>query len=59
MPFVLEAAGLLATLTHPNQLLNVSSSGFARLLPTCNAKFFGYITFSGIARRRSREQLPT
>jgi hypothetical protein len=45
-PFILETARLLATLTHPNHLVQLSSWGGAPLPPYCNSNDFGYIPFT-------------
>jgi methylated-DNA-[protein]-cysteine S-methyltransferase len=42
IPVILENAGVLATLTHPNHLADLSSWGFTRLPPTCISNDFGY-----------------
>ncbi|MCD1220156.1 hypothetical protein DD565_16805 [Vibrio cholerae] len=43
IPFLLEAAGVLATFAHPNHIVYLCSWGFTLLPPTCNSKLFGYI----------------
>ncbi|ORP95939.1 hypothetical protein B8U03_14800 [Vibrio cholerae] len=42
IPFLLEAAAVLATLVHPNHIVCLCSWGFTHLPPTCNSKLFGY-----------------
>ncbi|AVQ88179.1 hypothetical protein C7R88_13345 [Plesiomonas shigelloides] len=42
MPFLLEAAGVLATFVHPNHIACLCSWGFTHLPPTCNFTLFGY-----------------
>ncbi|PUA72877.1 hypothetical protein DB317_03565 [Vibrio cholerae] len=42
IPFLLEAAGVLATFVHPNHIVCLCSWGFTHLPPTCNSKWFGY-----------------
>ncbi|ASU21916.1 hypothetical protein CCZ37_04615 [Vibrio qinghaiensis] len=46
IPFLLEAAAVLATFVHPNHIVCLCSWGLTHLPPTCNSKLFGYITFS-------------
>ncbi|ORP49926.1 hypothetical protein B7977_08705 [Vibrio cholerae] len=43
IPFLLEAAAVLATFVHPNHTVYPCSWGFALLPPTCNSKEFWYI----------------
>ncbi|ASU23268.1 hypothetical protein CCZ37_12020 [Vibrio qinghaiensis] len=43
MPFLLEAAAVLATFVHPNHIVCLCSWGLTHLPPTCNSKLFGYI----------------
>ncbi|TQQ35760.1 hypothetical protein FLL70_14215 [Vibrio cholerae] len=43
IPFLLEAAGGLATFVHPNHIVYLCSWGLTHLPPTCNSKLFGYI----------------
>ncbi|RBM35143.1 hypothetical protein DLR62_18060 [Vibrio tarriae] len=45
MPFLLEAAGGVATFVHPNHIVCLCSWGFTHLPPICNSKWFGYIPF--------------
>ncbi|TLE29155.1 hypothetical protein D2925_16660 [Vibrio cholerae] len=40
MPFLLEAAAVLATFLHPNHIVCLCSWGFTYLPPTCNSKSF-------------------
>ncbi|POC44262.1 hypothetical protein D8T43_20395 [Vibrio vulnificus] len=42
MPFLLEAAAVLAAFVHPNHIVYLCSWGFTHLPPTCNFKLFGY-----------------
>ncbi|PAR20423.1 hypothetical protein CGT98_12845 [Vibrio metoecus] len=42
IPFLLEAAGVLATFVHPNHIVYLCSWGLTHLPPTCNSKLFGY-----------------
>ncbi|PXA73625.1 hypothetical protein DMC15_06125 [Vibrio sp. 11986-1-5] len=42
MPFLLEAAGVLATFVRPNHIVYLCSWGLTHLPPTCNSKWFGY-----------------
>lgn len=44
VPFVFEAATLLATLAHPSHLVFLSFLGFAPLPPRSNFKSIGYMT---------------
>ncbi|RBM82186.1 hypothetical protein DLR70_08900 [Vibrio paracholerae] len=44
IPFLLEAAAVLATLVHPNHIVCLCSWGFTYLPPTSNSKLFGYIS---------------
>ncbi len=41
IPFLLEAAGVLATFVHPNHIVNLCSWGLSHLPPICNSKLFG------------------
>ncbi|AVQ86551.1 hypothetical protein C7R88_04045 [Plesiomonas shigelloides] len=43
IPFLLEAAAVLATFVHPNYIVCLCSWGFTHLPPTCNFKLFGHI----------------
>ncbi|PWY33235.1 hypothetical protein VV86_14935 [Vibrio vulnificus] len=43
IPFLLEAAAVLAAFVHPNHIAYLCSWGFTHLPPTCNFKLFGYI----------------
>ncbi|PVU67181.1 hypothetical protein C9E85_04040 [Plesiomonas shigelloides] len=43
IPFLLEAAAVLATFVHPNHIVYLCSWGFTHLPPICNFKLFGYI----------------
>ncbi|MCD1217962.1 hypothetical protein D3A86_04700 [Vibrio cholerae] len=45
IPFLLEAAVVLATFVHPNHIVYLCSWGLTHLPPTCNSKLFGYILF--------------
>ncbi|PAS01562.1 hypothetical protein CGT73_08945 [Vibrio cholerae] len=38
IPFLLEAAAVLATFAHPNHIVYLCSWGFTLLPPTCNSK---------------------
>ncbi|ASU21888.1 hypothetical protein CCZ37_04465 [Vibrio qinghaiensis] len=42
IPFLLEAAAVLATFVHPNHIVCLCSWGLTHLPPTCNSKLFGY-----------------
>ncbi|MVB80500.1 hypothetical protein D6U76_02450 [Vibrio cholerae] len=42
IPFLLEAAAVLAAFVHPNHIAYLCSWGFTHLPPTCNFKLFGY-----------------
>ncbi|OZT83532.1 hypothetical protein CIK04_17690 [Vibrio sp. 03_296] len=42
IPFLLEAAAVLAAFVHPNHIAYLCSWGFTHLPPTCNSKLFGY-----------------
>jgi hypothetical protein len=42
IPVILENAGMLAALTHPNHLVYLRSWGFTRLPPICISNDFGY-----------------
>ncbi|PAS31198.1 hypothetical protein CGT71_06335 [Vibrio cholerae] len=42
IPFLLEAAAVLATFVHPNHIVYLCSWGLTHLPPTCNSKLFGY-----------------
>ncbi|PXA70250.1 hypothetical protein DMC15_14115 [Vibrio sp. 11986-1-5] len=42
LPFLLEAAAVLATFVHPNRIVCLCSWGFTHSPPTCNSKSFGY-----------------
>ncbi|MVC38117.1 hypothetical protein C1Y48_15040 [Vibrio cholerae] len=42
IPFLLEAAAVLATFAHPNHIVYLCSWGFTLLPPTCNSKSFWY-----------------
>ncbi|PVU67003.1 hypothetical protein C9E85_04995 [Plesiomonas shigelloides] len=42
IPFLLEAAAVLATFVHPNHIVCLCSWGFTHLPPTCNFTLFGY-----------------
>ena len=42
IPFLLEAAGVLATFVRPNHIVYLCSWGLTHLPPTCNSKLFGY-----------------
>ncbi|MCD1206993.1 hypothetical protein B4939_10950 [Vibrio cholerae] len=42
IPFLLEAAAVLATFVHPNYIVCLCSWGFTHLPPTCNSKSFRY-----------------
>ncbi len=44
IPFLLEAAAVLAAFVHPNHIVYLCSWGFTHLPPTCNFKLFGYRT---------------
>ncbi|OXX37735.1 hypothetical protein B9J90_05205 [Vibrio sp. V09_P4A23P171] len=44
IPFLLEAAAVLATFVHPNHIVCLCSWGLTHLPPTCNSKLFRYIT---------------
>ncbi|AVQ87371.1 hypothetical protein C7R88_08760 [Plesiomonas shigelloides] len=44
IPFLLEAAAVLATFVHPNHIVCLCSWGFTHLPPTCNFTLFGYKT---------------
>ncbi|MBO1390780.1 hypothetical protein BVJ62_00450 [Vibrio cholerae] len=41
MPFLLEAAAVLATFVHPNHIVCLCSWGLTYLPPSCNSKLFG------------------
>ncbi|RBM50585.1 hypothetical protein DLR69_16590 [Vibrio paracholerae] len=43
IPFLPEAAAVLATLIHPNNIVCLCSWGFTYLPPTCNSKLLGII----------------
>ncbi|RBM25546.1 hypothetical protein DLR59_14695 [Vibrio tarriae] len=45
IPFLLEAAAVLATFVHPNHIVYLCSWGLTHLPPTCNSKLFGYRYF--------------
>ncbi|MCO4751463.1 hypothetical protein DK128_09995 [Vibrio cholerae O1 biovar El Tor] len=49
MPFLLEAAAVLAAFAHPNHIVCLCSWGFTHLPPTCNSKQFGYRRRAGCA----------
>ncbi|CSB04211.1 Uncharacterised protein [Vibrio cholerae] len=42
IPFLLEAAAVLATFVHSNHRVYLCSWGLIHLPPTCNSKLFGY-----------------
>ncbi|HAD41807.1 MAG TPA: hypothetical protein DCF97_01620 [Plesiomonas shigelloides] len=42
IPFLLEAAAVLATFVHPNHIVCLCSWGFTHLPPTCNFTLFRY-----------------
>lgn len=44
IPFLLEAAAVLAAFAPPNHIVYLCSRGFAHLPPSCNFKYFGYVT---------------
>ncbi|TRN17362.1 hypothetical protein DM586_00060 [Vibrio fluvialis] len=43
IPFLLEAAAVLAAFIHPNHIAYLCSWGLTHLPPTCNSKLFGYM----------------
>ena len=45
IPFLLEAAAVLATFVHPNHIVCLCSWGFTHVPPTCNFTLFGYIQY--------------
>ena len=45
IPFLLEAAGVLATFVHPNHIVSLCSWVLTHLPPTCNSELLGYILF--------------
>ncbi|MBF4335775.1 hypothetical protein EAY42_11085 [Vibrio anguillarum] len=55
IPFLLEAAAVLATFVHPNHIVCLCSWGLTHLPSTCNSKLFGY---SKIGRSLARNFPP-
>ncbi|ORP12807.1 hypothetical protein DLR71_04390 [Vibrio paracholerae] len=44
IPFLLEAAAVLATFARPNYIVYLCSWGFTHLPPACNCRSFRHIT---------------
>ncbi|HAD42387.1 MAG TPA: hypothetical protein DCF97_04590 [Plesiomonas shigelloides] len=56
IPFLLEAAAVLATFVHPNHIVYLCSWGFTHLPPTCNFKLFGYTCRAQIWSGKTRAE---
>ncbi|RBM24811.1 hypothetical protein DLR59_17820 [Vibrio tarriae] len=53
IPFLLEAAAVLATFVHLNHIVYLRSWGLTHLPPTCNSKLFGYRTSRKTSSRKA------